>query len=172
MNHLIFPERVTINVQLWSPSGATPYTGSPLAFGVRTFARVKNDHHLGPFFSGENGVLTITGRQLQLAAAAEMSTGIMDYDAIENAFPFVEIVHWSGAELERAIDARSKVWTSLLGGEVELYESMTELLSRLRASGNASLLPARERYGRLRDEWDGTLPDREYTYTVSLASSA
>jgi len=133
---------------------------------------VKNDYHLGPFFSGENGVLTITRRQLQLAAAAELSSGLIDYDAIENAFPFVEIVHWSGYELERAIDARSKRWTSLLDGEAKLYESMSELLRRLRASGNASLLPAHERTGRLRDEWNGTRPDRKHPYIVSLATSA
>ena len=172
VNHLVFPDRVTLNVQLWSPSETKPYGGLPLAFRVRTFARAKNDYDLGPFFCGHDGVLAITRRQLELAAAAVLSTGLMDFDAIDNAFPFIEIVHWSGLELERAIDARSKTWTMLLEGEAELYGSVSELLSRLRSSGNASLRPADERYGRLRDEWDGTRPERTYTYTVSLVRSA
>jgi hypothetical protein len=98
VNHLVFPDRVTFNVQLWSPSETKPYRGLPLAFHVRTFARAMNDYDLRPFFCAQDGVLTITRRELELAAATELSSGLMDFDAVGNAFPFVEIVHWSGDE--------------------------------------------------------------------------
>src|SRR5450432_3316371 len=118
---LVFPERARVAVLQGTTGGPVPWDGPELAFWVRTFARSKNDYRLGPFFSGEKGILTISRRECELHAAATLDSGIMDFHPVVEGFALVEIVHWSADDMLRAIEARSRVWTSLLAGEAELF---------------------------------------------------
>ena len=172
MSHLQFPERATVAVLQIKRGATAPYDGPQLAFSVRTFARTKNDYRLGPFFSGDQGILTITRRQCELHVAATLDSGLMDYAAISEAFSLVEIVHWSTDELRRALEARSSVWTSLLAGEAELFGSVESLKARLLSAGNSLVRPPFDSCGRLRDEWDGRKAEPQYNYTVSREAAA
>jgi hypothetical protein len=167
VSHLVFPDRVTIRVGVWSPTGTTPYSGASMAFETRTFAREKNDYLLGPFFSDESGILTITRRDLELSTQAELSSGLMDYASITNSYSFVAISHLSREGIARYVDSRTMTWTRELDGEKELYGSVAQLLDRLRSSANGQFRPATPAYGQLRDEWDGSRPIVEYDYRVS-----
>src|SRR6266480_4528661 len=73
-----------------------------LAGGVRTFARQKNDYHLAPFFSGADGRVVITHDELDIAAHAELQTGLMDYGWLGDSFAYIEIAHWSPDQIGRA----------------------------------------------------------------------
>ena len=172
MSSLAFPARVVVRTQVFEGGRLRPYQGSPLVFGVQTFARAKNDYHLGPLFTDERGILIVTNRQLELCASAELSTGLMDYVDVHDAFSFVEIVHWAPEEVARAIRARTSTWTSLLDGEEELYGSIEALLTRLRQSGNDQFAPPAATYGRLRDEWTDPARVVEYSYSVTRVAAA
>lgn len=132
MHCLVFPDRVTIHARLVGDEGETRAIGFPIAFSIRTFARSKNDYHLGPFFSDHTGVLALTRRQLELSAQAKLSSGLMDYASVHDGFPLIEISHFSADDIERAIIARKTHWTDELEGEHELYGSVAKLVASYR----------------------------------------
>ena len=172
MSRLTLPARVTVHVQVWRPNGPSPYRGPPLAFEIRTFARAKNDISLGPFFTDLDGRLSLTRRQLELSAASTYDSGGMDYVAIEEAFSFVEIVHYSPAAITRMIHSRETSWTMELRGEADLYGSLPSLIDQLRRCGNRQVAPPAEHSGRLRDEWTDPTREAEYVYSVIPVQSA
>ncbi len=176
MSSLHLPKRITIRVLTWSwtPSGAAqdlPYAGPPLALGIQTFARRRNDYHLGPFFSDSDGLVTITGEQLESSVRAHLDWGLMDHADVRESFAFIEITHWSEAEIERAIHVReSGVFSE---HEARLWGSLEQYLHLLRSSANRRLRPPAPGAGqRVRDEWDGSRSIYEYSYRVHPSALA
>lgn len=169
MSSLVFPARVDLAAQIWNGADVEPYRGGPLAFGIVTFARAKNDYYLGPLFTDESGVLSVTNHQLELCARAELSSGLMDYTSIHDAYALVELVHWSADEVARAVKSRTTAWNTLFDGEAELYGSVDSLVARLRQCGNRHFAPPTQHYGRTRDEWTDASRTVRYTHTITRA---
>ncbi len=165
MSRLVFPDRVTIRVQLWAPNGITPWSGAEIAFRVRTFAHAKSDYLLGPFFCDLSGFLVITRQQLEAAERSELSAGLMDYEG--DHYSLVDIAHLSANEVAGYIKGRTTVWTHERDEDRELYGSLPQFLTRLRQSANHLLRPPSPRTGKLRDEWDGSVKTPGYEYRVS-----
>ena len=134
-----------------------------IVFSVDTHARHKNDYHLGPFFSDENGVVTITRELLDTYAEAELESGLMGYASISDCYSLVEIRLWSDDDLERAIRGR-QTW-GLLKREKTLWESPEELIERFRNANNRSLVIAE---GFSRSETNGMAAGRSM-HTTSMS---
>ncbi|MBW3623910.1 MAG: hypothetical protein KY468_10935 [Armatimonadetes bacterium] len=166
MAHLIFPEKAIIRIFAAGAKGEHPFRVPNVVFCVRTFARLKNDYKLAPFFSDSEGVVTITRELCEIYAAAELDTGLMDYRPISDCFPLVEIYYWSEEELERAIEGR-KTW-GLLSAERQLWSSVDELINKYRTTANRLLRSPIPGVNRIRDEWDGSKDFIEYKYYVNL----
>lgn len=176
MSNLVLPSSVTIHVVTWTgPIQAprdTPATSRSIAVSVQTFARAKNDYHLGPFFS-ENGVIRITRSELERAAAVELDFGLMDYYALAECFSLVEIRAWSAAQVERALGARKaemKQGRFFSGHDAERWGTPAAYVARLKECGNRNLKDPV--LFRVRDEWDGSKRDVEYEYRVPPAATA
>lgn len=161
---LTLPERLTIDVSVWQRDGALPYRGAPIVLGVETYAREKGDYQLGPIFTDDRGHVELRRSDLECYAASARSSGLMEYADIEQAYTFVQIVHWSAEQIENAIRARTEAWTDLLEGEGALFGSVSSLVRRYREAGNAAFSPMH--WSPVRDEWDGGLAARRYKYTL------
>ena len=94
--------------------GHHPIRLANVLFVVRAFANRKNDFVLGPFATDQDGVVKITKRDLMAEATANYDTGIMDFDSVENCKPVVEIAAMKASEIEKALQARTTIWTKLL----------------------------------------------------------
>jgi hypothetical protein len=94
-------------------------------------------------------------------AAAHYDSGLMDYDKIENCKRDVLIAAMTQEAVEKALPARTKVWTVLLRGEAERWETIDNLRETYRRAANkrisATPLSAR---------WDGTANQYEYSLTA------
>lgn len=170
---------MSIHIVTWAGSIArpreVPYQGAPIVFGVQTFARQKNDYHLGPFFS-DGSAVRITRDQLELLARVHLDFGLMDYVVLEDGFSFVEIAHWSAADVKRALEARQPEvarGSFFSAHERELWGSPADYCERLRRSASARMRPAPKAGGLvIRDEWDGSRAEYAYTYRVAPDASA
>ena len=176
MSNLVLPESVRIKVLSWAGLVSAPRDSAlashSIAFSVDTFARAKNDYHLGPFFS-RNGVLTITRFELERAAAVELEFGLMDYRSLSECYPLIEIRAWSAADIERAIARRQpelKRGRFFSDRETEWWGSPAEYVQRLETSGNRNLDDPV--WFRIRDEWDGTKGECEYEYRLPQSATA
>jgi len=161
MASLILPEIASVKLKTGM---GQDYHIPNIVFSVDTHARHKNDYHLGPFFSDENGVVTITRELLDTYAEAELESGLMDYASISDCYSLVEIRLWSDDDLERAIRGR-QTW-GLLKREKTLWESPEELIERFRNANNRSLVIA-EGFSHIRDEWDGSRQEYAYDFHVT-----
>jgi hypothetical protein len=163
--NLILPEMARIQLTAWEGTREVPIRLPNVIFCVRAFARRKNDYHLAPFFSNQDGIVLITKSICEIFAEAELETGIMDYSPISSCYSFVEIYPWNEQEVKNAIEGR-KLW-GIIRREKELWEFTDELIQRYKNSSNYKL---RESVIRnvIRDEWDGNKQEYEYTYQISL----
>jgi hypothetical protein len=170
MSNLILPQLATIKLktdvsQKWyMPDVPHRYHVANVVFSVDTHARSKNDYHLGPFFSDENGVVKITRELLDIYIEAELESGLMDYTHISDCYSLVEIRLWSEADLDRAIEGR-KTW-GLLGREKTLWKSLEGLIDKFHHAGNRNLSVI-EGFNRVRDEWDGQQQEYSYEFYVN-----
>jgi hypothetical protein len=170
MSNLVLPSRVTIQLFTSKATASRPLRVQGLVFGVRTFARQKNDYHLAPFFSGADGRVVITHDELDIAAHAELQTGLMDYGWLGDSFAYIEIAHWSPDQIARAIEER-RLW-GLIGRERERWKSVDDLTTQLRQAPNAHYRPLVAPFKPIRDEWDGTVIDRAYDYVMYPVADA
>jgi hypothetical protein len=136
MENLIVPE--LIEIQLADLSGQ-PVKLENLAVYIKTKARRKNDFSLGPFFSDKNGIIEISKTDFMNEVNATYDSGLMDYSSIETNFPEVEIIPYNKLEIERMINSRTQIWTSLLNGENERWDSINILVDNLRKSENKNI---------------------------------
>lgn len=152
-----------------------PYAGPPVAFVARTFARYRNDYHLGPFFS-EGDRLHISRQQLDLSVRAHLDLGLMDHVDIRDGFALIEMLHWSPEEVRRAIEFRAgevERGSFYSDCEAKLWGTPSDYVSLLRASGNLRLPPPVRSGGFIiRDEWDGRQANYEYIYHLQPLISA
>ncbi|HEX8179472.1 MAG TPA: hypothetical protein VF525_08010 [Pyrinomonadaceae bacterium] len=170
MSNLILPELATIKLKTlisqgkYKPGLEQDYRLPNIVFSVDTHARRKNDYHLGPFFSDENGLVTITRELLDIYVEATLESGLMDYTHISDCYSLIEIRLWSDNDLERAIRGR-RTW-GLLKREKNLWKSPEELIERFRNANNRNLLIA-EGFSHIRDEWDGSKQEFAYDFYVT-----
>ena len=112
---------------------------SDIVISITLFSSRRNDYHLGPYFSNDNGVIKITEKDLIISAEAVLDSGLMDYcrysDCSEKAM--VEIL--DSNKLNMLINGRNK-W-GLLKNEAILYGSKEMLLDRIRNSKNHLVEP-------------------------------
>ena len=172
MSRLHLPKQISIQVLTWtSEFKDVPFTGPPLALEIRTFARSRNDYHLGPFFSDPDGRVMITRALLDAGARAQLDWGLMDYAPIDDCFALVEIVHWSADDVQRAIEARSDGLFS--DHERTLWGSLKEYLDLLRSCANRRLSPVLPGAAqRIRSEWDGSQEEYKFEYRVHPSALA
>lgn len=125
---------------------------------VHIFAMRKNDYHLGPFFTNENGELEINKEILEISTEAELQTGLMDYRKVDECSPLVEISILSEGEITNLIKGRT-LW-GIIGREKKLYNTKEELLNRIKKCNNNLVLP-----NSLRVIWNKDTPS-ELSYDV------
>jgi hypothetical protein len=160
VTRMIFPEKVIVKL---SDSAGQPLCVPNVLLRVRLIAQRKNDFLLQPFFTGPQGVATISKRELLAEVSAQQDSGLMDYGAPEDCGDVVEINALSGIDIERAVTARTGVWTSLLRGESERWSSIEELISIYRSAANGRLEAEP-----LRVSWDGRQSKCEYSLVCRL----
>ena len=161
MSNLILPNIATVKLKTGM---GRDYRVPNVVFSVETHARHKNDYDLGPFFSDDHGVVSITREVLDIYVEAELDSGLMDYTHISDCYSLIEIRLWSENDLERAIKGR-ELW-GLLKREKTLWESPEELIERFRNANNRNLAVA-EGVSRIRDEWDGRKQEYAYDFYVT-----
>lgn len=159
MESIVLPEKVVL--RLVDPGG-NPVRLQGVLFNIHVFAKRKNDFHLGPFITNDDGISTISKRDLLAGAEAHYDTGLMDYHNIQDSKPDVLIVAMTQENIDQALLARTKVWTSLLSGEAERWKSIDNLRNCYRNATN-NLISATP----LKARWDGT--SGEYEYSVLAA---
>jgi hypothetical protein len=136
MENLIVPEFIEIQLTDFSNS---PVSIENIAVYIKTKARHKNDFKLGPFFSKKNGTIQITKVDFMNEVNANYDSGLMDFSSIESNHPEVEIILYSEEELNRMIYSRTNIWSELLNGEKERWESIEILIEALKNSTNRHL---------------------------------
>ena len=159
LESLIFPERVT--VRLVGPN-KEPIRVLGVLIVVHVFASRKNDFFLQPFTTDANGEAQITKGELLAEADAHYDSGLMDYEAIGESGPVVEVRAMSLTEIERAVSSRSGVWTRLLKGGCERWSSIEQLIDVYRQAANkrVSITPVRVSWHLRCKEYDYPLPTR------------
>lgn len=141
-----------------------PANLSGVALSIDILQCAKNSYGLGPFFTGDGGVVAISRSQLQLSAASELATGLMDYGALEECKSAIEVRVWSGDDVRRAELARRRTWNVELPGDAELYGSLGGLLRKFGAAPNYQLRVV----GPVRDHWTEAEMTKEYEVVVEL----
>ena len=162
---LILPEQVMIQLV---DENILPVRMSNVLFVITAFPDRKNDYHLGPFGTDSKGLATITQRQLEAEAAANVDTGVMDYSHISACSSWVEIRMLTDEEIERAVQARKNVWRTLLAGERDRWQSMEQLLTFYRNANNSRLHATN---AALRVRWKGDASEYSYNFLVTSRSS-
>jgi hypothetical protein len=157
---LLIPEKVVLRLV---DSESNPLRVANVLFLVHTFAKRKNDFTLGPFVTDEEGVVTITKRDLLAEATAHYESGLMDYDAIENCQPSVEIAAMEPSEIEKALEARQRTWKMLLRGESERWATIEDLRKLYREAANKRISAQP-----VTVLWDGSDDKCEYLVPAAL----
>lgn len=163
MDSLILPERVTIQLV---DKNKSPVSISNVLFGIRAFARRKNDFNLQPFPTDSGGLVTITKKELEADVAANYDSGVMDYAHIGDCSPFVEIRMLTEGEINGAVEAR-KIWKKLLAGERDRWRSLDQLLTVYRNANNGRLLADESPPMRVAWKTDGA--DYSYNFVAAWA---
>lgn len=151
MENLIVPEHIEIQLTDLSEK---PIKVENLAIYIKTKARRKNDFRLGPYFSDKNGLIEISKIDFMNEVNATYDSGLMDYSSIETNFPEVEIIPYTKVEIEGMINSRTNIWTSLLNGENERWNSINVLIENLKKSENQNI--DTEKCEMLLSSFDGT----------------
>ena len=157
---LVLPESVTVRLKE-ADGKALPLANVLLR--IDTFATCKNDISLFPFVTNSDGVAHISKKEMEAEVSATYDSGLMDFSSIESAEREVEIRICTVAEVERAIDSRSKVWTSLLRGEEKRWSSISDMLTVLRSATNARCGDPK---AKVRGIWDQ--PGAKFDYEIVI----
>jgi hypothetical protein len=165
MSSLILPNRVT--VQLVDHNNSALRMANVL-LRVHLFARRKNDFHLQPFASDNEGLVTILKKDLEAEVAAHYDSGLMDYAHVSDCMPTVEIRLLSTDETGKAIEAR-QTWKDLLAGERDRWTSIDQLLVQYEKANNRHLLVAQSSV--IRADWQQERADCFYTLIASLSAT-
>ncbi|MGA2745809.1 MAG: hypothetical protein ABSE44_14030 [Candidatus Sulfotelmatobacter sp.] len=160
MPSLLIPEKVVLRLV---DTTHAPLRVANVLFMIHTFANRKNDLILGPFATDADGVVTITKRDLLAEASAHYDSGLMDYDAIDNCQPIVEIAAMEPEAIEKALVARTKVWTALLRGESGRWTNIEELRNLYRTAANKGISVQA-----IRVRWDCSGGEFSYAVTAGL----
>jgi hypothetical protein len=163
---LSIPERVT--VCLLTSSGE-PFLCADILIQVHLFARHKNDFHLGPYPTNAEGIATFTPQDMQANVDATYDSGLMDYPPVGECSSRVEIAVFPPDAISRALEARTKVWTSLLRGEEKLWKSIEELRNLYRRAENATRGISILSPTPIHDEWRDLGAQCEYVFIVEAA---
>jgi hypothetical protein len=160
MPSLLLPEKTVLRLV---DSEHRPLRVANVLFIVHTFAKRKNDFKLGPFGTDVEGIATILKRDLLAEASAHYDSGLMDYDAIEDCLPIVEIAAMEQQKIEQALKTRTNVWKSLLRGETERWANIEELRNQYRHAANMEISAQV-----IRVRWDGSAKGFDYAVSAKL----
>jgi hypothetical protein len=136
---LTFPQELTVQLVTGDGPTAEPFACPDIALSIRTRPVAKHRYSLGPFFTDSTGRAVITAAACEALAAAELSTGLMDYEAVHRGGPTVDLVCWTGEDVSAALQARTEVWTRTLPGEEAVHGTVDQLIARLRSARNRSV---------------------------------
>jgi carboxypeptidase C (cathepsin A) len=136
MRNLVLPDKIEIRLVKFPT--VTVSTDNVLVY-IKTHASHKNDMYLGPYMSDKDGMVTMLKADLESDVEATYDSGLMDYSNVESSFSFVEIRLYNQEEIDRLIENRTKVWTTLLKGEEKRWNSIEHLVDTLKQSKNKYL---------------------------------
>ena len=161
---LVLPERVVIRLVTEVNALRRAVSLPGIAVSIDVLQCTKNPYRLGPYFADGTGVLVISRSQLQLSAAADLDSGLMDYGRLEDCNSAIEVRVWSADDVRRALSARQHTWTMEFAGEAELYGSLAALIRKYESAPNSRLrLPVC-----LRDHWTDPETTKEYEVVLDL----
>jgi hypothetical protein len=163
LDQLVFPELASIQLVTGPPSQLQPIPLGGVIFAVCLIARSKSDYTLAPFATDAAGLLTISREACECFVDADHDSGLMDYAGVGQCSPRVEIRLWSAAEVERAANARRRIWRKLLRGEDRLFQSIEELIAIYDRAPNARLSVSSPA---LRPIWNGSELRPSYQYII------
>lgn len=135
---MIFPKFLQIQILSIDKK---PIIYADIIIGITLIAPRKNNYHLGPFFTNNKGIVTLSERDLLISVEAELETGLMDYCSYRECSKEVMIEVFDYKDLAKLIHGR-EAW-GLVGKEALLYESKEKLLERIKACNNHLLDPVR-----------------------------
>jgi hypothetical protein len=168
MDELRLPRKVTVHVL---GADGEPLREADILFRIDTKARKKNPYRLGPYPTDESGTVVITRSLLDAEIDATLDSGLMDYVRIESGYPDIVIRPYSQPEIERAIDARTNAWRSLLKGEDRRWSTLDELIALYRRSQNHRFRIPETPESRACALGAWTETDAEYDYTLTLETT-
>jgi len=157
---LIIP-RVT-RVQLVDSCGVSVQLAN-LLLSIHIFANTKNDFILQPFVTDGGGSATIQKEDIMSEVEAHYDSGLMDYVSVEYAMPEVEISVMESSQIQRALNSRTTVWKTLLGGESRRWASIDDLLNIYGGSTN-DRVAGRSVFTR----WDAERASAQHSLQVEL----
>jgi hypothetical protein len=160
MDNLILPVRVAIQLV---DKNESPIRIPNVLFRITAFAPRKNDFHLQPFGSDDDGLVTITRKELEAGVADCYDEGLMDYAHIGECSPSVEIRLITDQELINAVEGR-KIWRILLKGERSRWNSLEQLLAFYKNANNRELLVDHSRP--MRAIWNTEVAEHSYKFVV------
>lgn len=162
MSKIVLPKKIEIQLLHERMSDIKKKT---VLVGLHIFAKSKNDFYLGPFHSNSDGKIIIYQKDLLASLKTTYSTGLMDYSDIHDSYPLIELTVYTKNDTKNIIKTRSKVWTNLLEGETESWDSINDLLLALKSSLNL-------RYNiiakPIRDEWLGKKQSYKYDLPINF----
>lgn len=94
---------------------------------------------------------------------AHSDSGLMDYRSVQDCKEVVEIRAMESHEVEKALYARTRIWTGLLRGESERWANIEELRNVYRTAANKRISAQP-----LRVSWDGSQAEVEYLMPAVL----
>jgi hypothetical protein len=160
MDNLILPETVIVNIV--DPS-SNQIDLKNIIIKIILFARYKNNYHLIPFITDSEGISSILKADLIYEIQSSYDSGLMDYAPIDSCSPNVEIRIASTDEIDRAINARTNIYTRLLSGEQNRWDSINDLIKIYKESNNKLLQFHNDKHI-IHDQWNGM----KTIYTYSL----
>jgi hypothetical protein len=161
MENLILPARAII--QLIDRSGGALRIPNVL-LGITAFAARKDDFRLQPFASDNDGLVTILKKDLEAEVAACHDSGLMNYGHIRECSASVAIRLLTEEELEKTVDARTKIWKNLLIGERDRWNSIEQLLTLYKTASNGRFLPGQALP--MRVKWNNDAAEYSYKFVL------
>jgi hypothetical protein len=161
LKNLVIPDKAAVQLV---GKNLLPLRLACAIFRVTFFARRRNNFTLQPFVSDENGLVSILKRDIQAHIRANYSEDLMGHYSVDDCIPSLEIRLLTADDVAGAIKARTEIWTDLLEGERDRWNSMDELLSVYRSATNATLLS--DQSPPIRDDWNRVGVEYSYNCVV------
>ena len=115
MQTLYIPEKIVIE---FKDENGNPNHQNNILVGIQIFANYKNDIHLSPFLSDQNGIINISKNDIEKSLSNFISYGLMDYSSLESAKPEIQIQYLGNSSINKYLEYRTKI----LSGKTDLKQ--------------------------------------------------